>query len=311
MLQQLQMEWSLSTSSSVLVVGKCSAALWWAHRPQPHWVDFYHTQTTPVASQLTPVLEEDLQQIFQCLHSKQDGEYDDDVHKKNFFVQYQVDHLKTLLSQSPLIHSLCPGLLLSSHNVMESSSTTLSPALLVVMSKSTWESLQPARLYQQSHSLATHVLCVQQQWWEMVHQQQLVEPPMKIVSTWFTITTVISLMMCCTVPAGPPRQFFGIAESSTSITVSWNAPTTPAWSDHWVLSSSVLVVDKCSAALWWAHRPQPHWVDSYHTPATPVASQLIHQCWRRTCSNYQCDHSTRWWVCSIKIIIVSVTSTFI
>ena len=50
---------------------------------------------------------------------------------------------------------------------------------------------------------------------------------MKIVSTSFTITTVISLMMCCTVPAGPPRQFFGIAESSTSFTVSWSAPGTP------------------------------------------------------------------------------------
>ena len=50
---------------------------------------------------------------------------------------------------------------------------------------------------------------------------------MRTVSTSFTITTVISLMMCCTVPAGPPRQFFGIAESSTSITVSWSAPATP------------------------------------------------------------------------------------
>ena len=34
-------------------------------------------------------------------------------------------------------------------------------------------------------------------------------------------------MMCCTVPAGPPRQFFGIAKSSNSITVSWSAPATP------------------------------------------------------------------------------------
>ena len=50
---------------------------------------------------------------------------------------------------------------------------------------------------------------------------------MKMVSTSFTITTVISLMMCCTVPAGPPRQFFAIAENSTSITVSWSAPATP------------------------------------------------------------------------------------
>ena len=33
--------------------------------------------------------------------------------------------------------------------------------------------------------------------------------------------------MCCTVPAGPPRQFFGVAASSTSITVSWSAPGTP------------------------------------------------------------------------------------
>ena len=50
---------------------------------------------------------------------------------------------------------------------------------------------------------------------------------MKMVSTSFTIATVISLMMCCTVPAGPPRQFFGIAKSSNSITVSWSAPATP------------------------------------------------------------------------------------
>ena len=61
----------------------------------------------------------------------------------------------------------------------------------------------------------------------MVHQQQLVEPLMKMVSTSFTITTVISLMMCCTVPAGPPRHFFGIAENSTSIIVNWSAPATP------------------------------------------------------------------------------------
>ena len=61
----------------------------------------------------------------------------------------------------------------------------------------------------------------------MVHQQQLVEPLMKTVSTSFTITTVISLMMCCTVPAGPPRQFFGVAASSTSIIFSWSAPATP------------------------------------------------------------------------------------
>ena len=50
---------------------------------------------------------------------------------------------------------------------------------------------------------------------------------MKTVSTSFTITTVISLMMCCTVPAGPPRQFFGTAKSSTSIIVAWGAPATP------------------------------------------------------------------------------------
>ena len=68
---------------------------------------------------------------------------------------------------------------------------------------------------------------MQQQLWEMVHQQQLVEPLMKMVSTSFTIATVISLMMCCTVPAGPPRQVFGVAESSTSINVIWSAPATP------------------------------------------------------------------------------------
>ena len=50
---------------------------------------------------------------------------------------------------------------------------------------------------------------------------------MKTVSTSFTITTVISLIMCCTVPVGPPRQFFGVAASSTSIIFSWSAPETP------------------------------------------------------------------------------------
>ena len=33
--------------------------------------------------------------------------------------------------------------------------------------------------------------------------------------------------MCCTVPAGPPRQFFGGTENSNSIVVSWSAPATP------------------------------------------------------------------------------------
>ena len=39
--------------------------------------------------------------------------------------------------------------------------------------------------------------------------------------------TDISLVMCFTVPAGSPRQFFGIAVSSTSIVVSWSAPVAP------------------------------------------------------------------------------------
>ena len=34
-------------------------------------------------------------------------------------------------------------------------------------------------------------------------------------------------MIFCTVPAGPPRQVMIIAENSTSITVSWSAPSTP------------------------------------------------------------------------------------
>ena len=34
-------------------------------------------------------------------------------------------------------------------------------------------------------------------------------------------------MMCCTVPAGPPRQVSIVAESSTSINISWSAPSTP------------------------------------------------------------------------------------
>ena len=50
---------------------------------------------------------------------------------------------------------------------------------------------------------------------------------MKMVSTSFTIATVISLMMCCTVPAGPPRQVFAIAENSKTVTLIWSAPATP------------------------------------------------------------------------------------
>ena len=68
---------------------------------------------------------------------------------------------------------------------------------------------------------------MQQQWREMVLQQQLVEPLMKMVSTSFTLATVISLMMCCTVPAGPPGQFSIVAENSTSMNGSWSAPVTP------------------------------------------------------------------------------------
>ena len=41
--------------------------------------------------------------------------------------------------------------------------------------------------------------------------------------------------------------------------------------------------------------------DHNHTEWTPTIHQLLlqhhssHQCWRRTCSNYQCDYTTRWW----------------
>ena len=34
-------------------------------------------------------------------------------------------------------------------------------------------------------------------------------------------------MMCCTVPAGPPRQVYAIAERSTVISLLWMAPATP------------------------------------------------------------------------------------
>ena len=34
-------------------------------------------------------------------------------------------------------------------------------------------------------------------------------------------------MMCCTVPVGSPRHFFGIAANSTSIILAWSAPLTP------------------------------------------------------------------------------------
>ena len=42
-----------------------------------------------------------------------------------------------------------------------------------------------------------------------------------------SVVSIISFMMCCIVPAGPPRQFFSIAETSISITVSWSTPATP------------------------------------------------------------------------------------
>ena len=39
--------------------------------------------------------------------------------------------------------------------------------------------------------------------------------------------TMISFMMCCTVPAGPPLQFFAIVENSITIAFIWSAPSTP------------------------------------------------------------------------------------
>ena len=50
---------------------------------------------------------------------------------------------------------------------------------------------------------------------------------MKMVSVLLTITTVISLMMCCTVPAGPPHPFFSVSLDSNIIAFSWSAPATP------------------------------------------------------------------------------------
>ena len=37
----------------------------------------------------------------------------------------------------------------------------------------------------------------------------------------------VTVIMCCIVPAGPPRQVMSINKNSTSITVSWSAPATP------------------------------------------------------------------------------------
>ena len=42
-----------------------------------------------------------------------------------------------------------------------------------------------------------------------------------------SVVTVISFMMCCTVPAGPPRQVFAVVETSTVISLHWSAPSTP------------------------------------------------------------------------------------
>ena len=58
------------------------------------------------------------------------------------YMQFQVDHLRTsCLLQVALILSLSPGLLPSSHNVMESSSATSSP---VAQKKLTLTLLEPA-----------------------------------------------------------------------------------------------------------------------------------------------------------------------
>ena len=42
-----------------------------------------------------------------------------------------------------------------------------------------------------------------------------------------SVVTMISFMMCCTVPAGPPRQVFTISETSTVISLHWSSPSTP------------------------------------------------------------------------------------
>ena len=42
-----------------------------------------------------------------------------------------------------------------------------------------------------------------------------------------SVVTMISFMMCCTVPAGPPRQIFAVAENSKAIILVWSAPLTP------------------------------------------------------------------------------------
>ena len=42
-----------------------------------------------------------------------------------------------------------------------------------------------------------------------------------------SVVTMISFMMCCTVPAGPPLQFFAIVEKSIKIAFIWSAPSTP------------------------------------------------------------------------------------
>ena len=96
---------------------------------------------------------------------------------------------------------------------------------------------------------------------------------MKMVSTSFTIATVISLMMCCTVPAGPPRQVFVIVDTSKTINVTWSAPSTPngviteyqlQCSGGGQVFSPVVPGSQTTTTL----------SDSYHTPTTPVASQL-------------------------------------
>ena len=42
-----------------------------------------------------------------------------------------------------------------------------------------------------------------------------------------SVVTMISFMMCCTVPAGPPYQVSVVVENSRTVTFIWSAPSTP------------------------------------------------------------------------------------
>ena len=167
--------------------------------------------------------------------------------------------------------------------------------------------------YQSDHHRTTaihqlhSVLWVLQQWWGD-------GPPATVSGTsdedgetqWictcslFTITTVISLMMCCTVPAGPPRQFFRYWSKNRQLLLVGVLQSTPNGVFTEYTDTSVLVVGKCSMHCDGLTDHNHWWVDSYHTP-TPVTVVAQTSVELRTWASYNAlpiviDEHSWWWL---------------